>query len=251
MLGWSSKCCNVNLLSHFAGDNAPFVNARARVHNNIYSALAAVTGGYFGVQMSSANLGTAALNLGWIPNSTYSFKGNAMQITYNGAFIDTTTYPTRNYRHETVANFTGALYRCSVCGDLGAVRPLGAGIFASSSTANGYDLQDNGPDYTAYDIAQGRTRNLRNLPTPADPGNGTKRSIYFTAPDATACTVEWGTSSTPGTGTRVTATLGTLIGGRDQFTNLTSLLTDTTYHYRVYGGGCPVMVSGSFTTDPT
>ncbi len=229
-----------NMISH-AVDWAAWPNSRIQAVSNIYTALGGTANqGYWGIQTHSSNRGTASLNISWLSGgaASYSVTGNAMQIFFNGAFEDDATYPTGNYRNATASNFTNALYQYG--SDPGKLRPLAAGIMASgSATARGANGRDNGPDYDVFDVAQGATRGLRVLLI-----TSSGATIYFTSPDETACTVEIGTSATPGTGDR-SASSG---GSRFQSAVITGLTTATLYHVRTYGGGCPVMVSTTFTT---
>lgn len=236
-----SACCNANMMSHSV-DWMPYLNSRLKAESNIFTVLDGTnTGGQWGV-MAWTYQGTTALNNSWLSGgaASYSVTGNAMQLLYawDGGPVDSSTYPAGNYRNATASNFTNALYQYG--SDAAKFRPLAAGIMASgSSTARGSDQRDNGPDYDVYDVAQGATRNLRALSI-----TSSGAVVHFTSPDATACTVEVGTSSTPGTGTRF-ASAG---GSRFQSATITGLAGATLHYYRVYGGGCPIMASGSFTT---
>jgi hypothetical protein len=70
----------------------------------------------------------------------------------------------------------------------------------------------------------------------------TSAKIDYTAPDADACTIEYGTSATWGTGTRV----GDTGGARARDVTLSPLITGTLYYYRVL---CAAeQPSGSFRT---
>lgn len=94
-----------------------------------------------------------------------------------------------------------------------------------------------GQNADAIRAATGVVYNLRALTIAS-----TSATLAYTAPDSTtACTVEYGTSSTAGTGSRVTDTTGS----RFRTKGLTGLSTGTLYYYRVY---CGQMASGSFTT---
>lgn len=85
--------------------------------------------------------------------------------------------------------------------------------------------------------AYGEVYNLRTLSI-----TGTGATVYYTAPDTSnSCTVEYGTSATAGTGSRVTDTTGS----RFRSKALTGLSGSTTYYIRVY---CGQMTSSSFRT---
>lgn len=88
-----------------------------------------------------------------------------------------------------------------------------------------------------YVAASGQVYNLRALSI-----TSSGATLAYTAPNAsTACTVEYGTSATAGTGTRVTDTTGS----RFRTKALSGLTTGTLYYYRVF---CAQMASSSFTT---
>lgn len=233
-------CCYANMISH-VGDYCPYPNTRFSLMNNIYTSAEATTAGWWGVQACGTNYsGSAALDQVWFSGSTKTWeaKGNAWQSMLNGSFSDGATYPANNYRNETVTNFTGDLYRCVACGDEGAWRPKGK-FLAGSSTARGFDGNDAGPDFNAFDIAQGYLSNQRVLSI-----TSSGATVYWQAPDnSNACTIEYGTSATPNTGTRVTDTPTS----RFRSKALTGLTTGTLYYYRIF---CSArnMVSGSFTT---
>lgn len=104
--------------------------------------------------------------------------------------------------------------------------------FSSTYAPNGV-----GADVDVIRAAYGEVYNLRALSI-----TSTGATVYYTAPDATnTCTVEYGTSATPGTGTRVTDTPTS----RFRSKALTGLTTGTLYYFRVY---CGQMTSSSFTT---
>lgn len=247
-LGFEDVTFNNNLLSQsgsatelanmwsFAGDWLAYPNSRWDAQNNMY--FASSFSYWFGVWRGGLDRGTVAINYMIVPNSTYSFNGNARMRGITGGIDDGEAYPGTNYSSQTPSDFSSAIYQCSVCGDEAAFRPIYNQKFAAaSSTARGANGNDNGPDYDAFDVAQGGMRNQRALSV-----TSTTASIYWTAPDATTvATIEFGTSATPGTGTRVTDTPTS----RFRSKGLTGLSGGTTYYYRVYMGG---MVSGSFTT---
>jgi hypothetical protein len=241
LISMSSSCCDANLLS-FAGDWCAFPNSRLLLENNIYTSLTGSSSGWWGIRGCGASLsGTAALAGLWKSGASdsYTARGNAWQAMKNGAFSDGNAYPSGNYRSETVANFTGALYQYGVTADVGTIRPKVTGIMASSSsTARGADGADNGPNYVAFDAAQGDARNLRVLSI-----TSSAATVRYTAPDATACTVEYGTSATALTGSRITDTPA---GSRFRAVALSGLSSATTYYVRVY---CARMLSTSFTTN--
>jgi len=64
-------------------------------------------------------------------------------------------------------------------------------------STSGHNL---GADYDAIQAATGRVRNVRIVPTSI---TSSSAKLAFTRPADSACTVEYGTSATPGTGTRV------------------------------------------------
>lgn len=234
----SSACCDANLMS-FAGDWCGFPNSRLLLENNIYTSLAASNTGWWGVRGCGASLsGSAAFDGLWVSGAgtSYTARGNAWQSMLNGTFSDGTVYPSGNYRSETVSNFTAGLYQWF--NDPGSIRPKASGVFASGSpTARGANGADAGPDWVAFDAAKGDLRNLRVLSIATTTAN-----IHYTAPDTTACTVEYGTSSTALTGTRVTDTPA---GSRFRAVSLSGLSGATTYYVRVY---CARMLSTSFVT---
>ncbi len=95
-----------------------------------------------------------------------------------------------------------------------------------------------GADIDSIRATYGEVYNLRALSI-----TSTAATVYYTAPDATnACTVEYGTSATPGTGSRVTDSTGS----RFRTKALTGLASGTGYHFRVY---CSQMAAGTFTTN--
>lgn len=233
-------CCAANMISHI-GDYCLFPNSRFSLMNNIYTSLEASTGGWWGVQACGSNyLGTAALDKVWVAGTAKSWeaKGNAWQAMRNGAFPDGAAYPSGNYRSENVSNFTSEFVRCADCGDEGAFRPKSTGKFAASrSTARGSDRRDAGVDFEAFDVAQGRHWGLA-----ASSITTTGATITYTAPDAAACTVEYGANPTPNTGKRVVDGGG----ARQRQVSLTELTTGTTYHFRVF---CAKVAASSFRTN--
>jgi hypothetical protein len=105
--------------------------------------------------------------------------------------------------------------------------------FSSTYAPNGA-----GADPDVIKAAYGEVYNLRALSI-----TSSGATVAYTAPVAdTACVVEYGTSATAGTGTRVTDTPS---GSRFRTKALTGLTTGTAYYARVY---CSQMASVSFTT---
>lgn len=100
-----------------------------------------------------------------------------------------------------------------------------------------YAPYGSGANLDSIRAAQGEIYNLRALSI-----TSSGATLAYTTPDSTsACTIEYGTSSTPGTGSRVTDTTGS----RFRTKALTGLTTNTVYYYRIY---CSQMSSSSFTT---
>lgn len=94
-----------------------------------------------------------------------------------------------------------------------------------------------GVDIDALDAAQGKVKNarVRNI-------TATTAVVSYFAPDTDACTVEYGSSATWGTGTRT----GDGGGDRARSVNLSALTTGTVYYYRVL---CAVeQPNGTFKT---
>lgn len=94
-----------------------------------------------------------------------------------------------------------------------------------------------GADLDAIDAARGLTSNLRVLSI-----TSSGATVAYMAPNTAACTVEYGTSTAPGTGDRV---VDTPAGSRFRALALTGLTGATTYYYRVL---CAQMETGSFST---
>ncbi len=88
-----------------------------------------------------------------------------------------------------------------------------------------------------FGAAQGDARNLRVLAITSSAAN-----VHYTAPDTTACTVEYGTSATVLTGSRI---VDTPASSRFRTVALSGLTGGTVYYVRVY---CNRMLSTSFTT---
>lgn len=165
--------------------------------------------------------GTTGLNAGWPATTGYSVTNNA---TYDaGGGLTGTGYPSGNLWPASLAavGFVDADaldYRLK---------------FSSTYAPNGV-----GADPDVIKAAYGTVYNLRALSI-----TSSGATVAYTAPDATnACTVEYGTSATPGTGTRVTDTPTS----RFRSKALTGLTTGTLYHFRVY---CGQMTASSFTTN--
>lgn len=234
--GVSSACCNANLLSH--GWDAPGnLNSRLWIAGNIYTSLAVKNKGYWGI-MGNGLRGAAALNALWKAGNapSYSVTGNVMQSYFNGDFPDGPpdgAYPAGNLRTEKVSDFAAGLQRCANCGDLLAVRPKpGAKLVARGKTP-----ETPGPDFAAFDAAQGYFQALR-----VSNVGAAGATVEYRAPDAAACTVEYGTDASALTGQRV-ADAG---GANERVVNLTGLTAGAAYHARVW---CRRMDgSVSFTT---
>ena len=95
-----------------------------------------------------------------------------------------------------------------------------------------------GADQDVIRAATGESYNLRALSI-----TSSGATVYWTAPDATtACTIEYGTSATYGTGARVTDTPTS----RFRSKALTGLTTGTLYYFRTMCAG--QIASSSFTT---
>jgi len=234
----TSACCNANFTT-FGGNWSAYPNSRFEFENNIYF------GSNIGFQWSisvggSGVYGTAALNDSIVPNSTYSYRGNGRQFGQTGGVPNNAAFPSGNYNSQLVSDFATSFYRCTVCGDEAAWRPLYNSKFSgSSSVARGVDGRSAGPDFGQFDIDQGILYNLRALSV-----TSSSATVYWTAPDATtACTLEYGTSSTPGTGVRVLDTPSS----RFRSVSLSGLSPATLYYSRVY---CGRMISSSFQTSP-
>lgn len=123
-------------------------------------------------------------------------------------------------------------------------RLLNVGVQDSSAANFRYKLSSTfapygaGADLDAIDAARGLTSNLRWTAR-----GTTTATVAYTAPDAsTSCVVEYGTSATSGTGTRVTDTTGS----RFRSVSLTGLTSGTTYNYRVF---CKQAYASTFTTN--
>jgi hypothetical protein len=112
--------------------------------------------------------------------------------------------------------------------------------YISGGANHGTDGLDIGADIDQLEAAQGKVSNARISLT-----STTAATVSFLAPDASGCSVDYGTSNFPsgaGTWTRV-ANAG---GQRVQNVNLTGLITGTLYTYRI---NCAAMQpTGTFTT---
>ena len=187
--------------------------------NNVASACS-VSAPYYFLGRVTTGGGTTGLNSGWPATTGYSVTNNANYDAGGG--LTGTGYPSGNFwpASLTAVGFvdTSALdYRLR---------------FGSTYAPNGV-----GADPDVIKAAYGEVDNLRALSI-----TSTGATVYYTAPDATnACTVEYGTSATPGTGTRVTDTATS----RFRSKALTGLSAGTPYHFRVY---CGQMTASTFTT---
>jgi len=109
--------------------------------------------------------------------------------------------------------------------------------YISGGANRASDDMDAGVDMDALEAAQGRVSNARAWGLTASAAN-----IAYLAPDSAACTVEYGTAATWGTGTRVSDSGG----DRARNVPLSGLARGTLYHYRVL---CAVeQPAGSFRT---
>jgi len=111
-------------------------------------------------------------------------------------------------------------------------------ISGARASSDGMDI---GVDMNALEAAQGKVTNVHAYGTTA-----TSTTVAFTAPDATGCTVDYGTDNFP-SGTGSWTRLSNAGGQRVQTVTLTGLTTGTTYTYRV---NCAVVQpTGKFTTN--
>jgi hypothetical protein len=186
---------------------------------NIASACS-VSAPYYFIGRVTTGGGTTGLNAGWPSTGGYSVTGNVFYDAGGG--LTGTGYPTGSYWPASLAAVgfadNSALdYRLKYSS---TYAPTGAGA-----------------DVDAIRAAYGEVYNLRALSI-----TSSGATVAYTAPDATtACTVEYGTSATAGTGTRVTDSTGS----RFRTKALTGLTGTTLYYFRVY---CGQMTSASFTT---
>jgi len=194
-------------------------SAGLQLWNNIASGCS-VSAPYYWLGRLTAGGGTTGLDVGWPPTRGYSVVNN---VSYDaGGGLTGTGYPSGNYWPASLAavgfaDTTALDYRLK---------------FSSTYAPNGA-----GADPDVIKAAYGTVYNLRALSI-----TSSGATVYYTAPDATnACTVEYGTSATPGTGTRVTDTATS----RFRSKAITGLTTGTLYHFRVY---CGQMTASSFTT---
>lgn len=110
--------------------------------------------------------------------------------------------------------------------------------YVSGGANRGSDDKNVGADIDAIDAAIGKVKNTR-----ARAITASTATISYTAPDSDACTVEYSTSATWGTGSR------TSDGGGDRVRNvdLSGLSSATGYYYRVL---CAAeQPNGTFTTN--
>lgn len=104
---------------------------------------------------------------------------------------------------------------------------------ATKLSTDGLDL---GANIDQLEAAQGKVSNVHDFSV-----TNTTASIGFLAPNTTACGVDWGTDSTFVTYTRQSGSGG----ARVQIVNLSGLVTNTLYYYRV---NCSIPISGVFRT---
>lgn len=176
---------------------------------------------YYFVGRVTTGGGTTGLNAGWPATTGYSVAGN---VSYDGGGgLTGTGYPSGNYWPASLAAV-----------DFADTAELDYRLKFSSA----YATTGGGPDVSAITAAYGTPYNLRTLSI-----TSSGATVYYTAPTSTEnCVVEYGTSATPGTGTRVTDSAGS----RFRSKALTGLTTGTVYYFRVY---CSQMASGTFTTN--
>jgi len=160
--------------------------------------------------------GTTGLSAGWPAVNSYKFTGN---VVYNaGGKLSGRGYPSGNQWPSSLA-------------------AVGFRAANDYSLAPGSKFASAGADMEAIRAAQGEISSHR-----ANPTSATTATLQWTAPDASAiCTVEYGTSPKPGTGTRVVDATA----NRTRSKELTGLTAGIKYHYRIY---CGQMVAGAFTT---
>jgi len=189
------------------------------LHNNIASGCS-VSAPYYFLGRVTTGGGTTGLNAGWPATTGYSVTNN---VNYDaGGGLVGTGYPSGSYWPASLAAVgfvdTSTLdYRLK---------------FSSTYAPNGA-----GADPDVIKAAYGEVYNLRALSI-----TSSGATVYYTAPTSTEnCVVEYGTSATPGTGSRVTDSTGS----RFRSKALTGLTTGTAYYARVY---CSQMASVSFTT---
>lgn len=190
-----------------------------QLHRNIATGCS-VGAPYYWLGRINVGGGTTGLSAHWPSTGGYSVTGNVFYDAGGG--ITGTGYPAGNFWPANLAatGFAGAAtfdYRLKFSS---TYAPTGAGA-----------------DVDVIRAAYGEVYNLRALSI-----TGTGATVAYTAPDTTsACTVEYGTSSTAGTGTRVTDSTGS----RFRTKALTGLTGGTLYHFRVY---CGQMTSSTFRT---
>lgn len=187
--------------------------------NNLASACS-VTAPYYFIGRVSVGGGTTGLNSGWPASTGYTVTNN---IFYDaGGGLTGTGYPSGNTWPASLAaigfiDTSVSDYRLKYSSDHAA-----AGAAA---------------DIDEINAAYGEPYNLRALSI-----TSSGATVAYTAPDATtSCTIEYGTSVTAGTGSRVTDTPTS----RFRTKALTGLSSATTYHFRVY---CGKLAAGEFVT---
>ncbi len=175
---------------------------------------------YYYIGRVTTGGGTTGLNAGWPAATGYSVTGN---VSYDGGGgLTGTGYPSGNYWPASLAAV-----------DFADTAALDYRLKFSST----YATTGGGPDMSAITAAYGTPYNLRTLSI-----TSSGATVYYTAPTSTEnCQIEYGTSATPGTGSRVTDSTGS----RFRSKALTGLTTGTVYYFRVY---CSQMASGTFTT---
>jgi hypothetical protein len=181
----------------------------------------------------------AAMDCAWLSGDTpeYQFRANLLVPYYTNSnaltgLVDSAVTAS-NYSGLSVYVQTGA----DVSARLAGVGFLGNGDFrlrsdsaylsggASSGVRFNRSVRlDLGADIDALEAAQGKVKNVRVLSI-----TSSGATVYFTAPDATGCSVDRSTSSNFATFTRV-ANAG---GARVQSVALSGLSSGTTYYARV------------------
>lgn len=195
----------------------PYAGSGLIIANNIYYPSV----GGSGINGGGVGSGTATLN-------AYSTAGpgNPNWLVYGNYFFQQSGVNPANYPSTGITWYTDA-----------------ASFLMQDPTALNYRPKVSSPAVRAgwsqddYVSAHGDTYNLRALSI-----TSSGATLAYTAPSTNTCVVEYGTSATAGTGTRITDAGGI----RFRNTALTGLATNTLYYYRVY---CAQMASSSFTTN--